>query len=60
MGEKQRCDTCTAWSQLVAHGNGSGIEAVCLNPASPDHAKFRPAWHRCAAWSNNPELADLT
>lgn len=56
----KKCSTCTAWSQLVAMAVGREIQALCLNPASPKHAKYTHEMGTCSEWSDNPDLADLT
>jgi hypothetical protein len=56
-----RCETCSAWSQLVAEAipGTSIIQALCLNPASPHSAKYTRERQGCAHWSDDPALSDL-
>jgi hypothetical protein len=61
----RRCETCSAFSQLLAEVRGSTIHAACLNPAS---AKFAESGNpdrwpskrsSCAFWTDDPSLSDL-
>ena len=54
----KNCETCSAWSELVAHCHGGPIEALCINPASPMHGKYMTGRSTCAEWSDDPALAD--
>lgn len=54
------CETCSAWSQLVAHSAGSaGVVALCLNICSDNHGRYTSSRQRCAVWSDDPSLSDL-
>lgn len=53
------CETCTAWSQLMAEGRPSGVAAICLNPQSPRHSKWCYGSDKCEKWSDDLALSDL-
>jgi len=55
----RKCETCSAWSQMMAHANAGRIEAVCLNPRSPRHSKFTSESFYCAAWTDDPAMSDM-
>lgn len=60
MSEARTCENCTAWSQLVAWAEDSGVKALCLNPESERHMVGTLGRQSCARWTDNPAMADLT
>lgn len=55
-----KCENCAAWSQLMAEARGGRVFALCLNPSSPKEGKWTAEHDKCAAWSDDPALSDLT
>jgi hypothetical protein len=54
-----RCDTCAAWSELIARSEGGGpVEALCLSNESPHSHKYTTGRMGCDRWTNNPAIAD--
>lgn len=54
-----RCNTCSAWSELIAKSEGGGpVEALCLNNCSPHSGKYTTGRMGCDHWTNNPAYAD--
>lgn len=54
-----KCNTCAAWSELIARAIGGGpVEALCLNAVSPHFSKYTTGRMGCEHWTNNPAIAD--
>lgn len=55
----QRCNTCSAWSELIAQAIGGGpVEAMCLKPDSPMNGKYTTGRNGCHQHTTDPAFAD--
>ena len=53
-----RCNTCSAWSELIARAHGGPVEAMCLKPDSPMTGKYTTGRHGCHQHTTDPAFAD--
>lgn len=55
-----RCNTCSAWSELIAKAHGGGpVEALCLKPDSPMHGHYTTGRQGCHQHTTDPTFADF-
>lgn len=51
-GGTRNCKGCRYWSEMVAQSVGGGpVQAMCLNQASPNRAKFTGPTRVCDQWT---------
>ncbi len=51
-GGTRNCKGCRYWSEMVAQSIGGGpVQAMCLNQASPNRAKFTGPTRVCDQWA---------
>lgn len=56
---RARCETCSAWSELIARAYGGGpVEAMCIKPDSPKSGKYTTGRNGCEAHTTDPRFAD--
>ena len=54
-----RCNTCAAWSELIARAIGGGlVEAMCLKPDSPMRGHYTTGRHGCHQHTTEARYAD--
>ncbi len=54
-GETKDCRGCRWRSEMLAQAGGSagrGLQAMCLNPASPMSLKYTYGWQSCDVWAS--------
>lgn len=51
-GDTRNCKGCRYWSEMLAHGNSAGVQAMCLAPGSEHRGKYTSHWVTCAAWAS--------
>lgn len=57
--EQRRCDTCSAWSELIAKSEGGGpVQALCLKPDSPMAGQYTTGRTGCHQHTTDPAFAD--
>lgn len=57
--KKQRCDTCSAWSELIAECEGGGpVQALCLKPDSPMAGQYTTGRTGCHQHTTDAAFAD--